>query len=186
MTESTAKHPSAVSETPTTTAPISTKPIVSEKTRKTTIIVGSIVAVVVIAALVGLGYLMYRSYDWAGNATPATVRLRDMAFVVIALETLVLMVLVLIVIVLLMIVIVLLYDRLIPVLEQTNRTVNTVADTVHTVRGTTTFVSDRVVTPFIEVSGYVAGAARIVKEIVGLWPKNKSSSTQQEPPAVTE
>jgi hypothetical protein len=109
-----------------------------------------------------------------------------MAFVVLAIETLVLMVMVLIVIILLLVVVVLLYDRLIPVLEQTNRAVNSVADTVHTVRGTTTFVSERVVSPFIEISGHMAKASRIAKDIVALWPKRKPSNTQQEPPAVDE
>jgi hypothetical protein len=124
------------------------------------------------------------SYDWAADgAIPATVRPRDIAFIVMALETLVVMILVLIIVVLLVVLIVLIYDRVIPVLEQLNRAINNVADTVHTVRGTTTFVSDKVVSPFIEVSGYAAGLARILKGIADLWPKSKSSEPPQEPPA---
>jgi ABC-type multidrug transport system fused ATPase/permease subunit len=169
---------------PATQAPVSTKPLVSKQTRKVTAIVGTIVVLVVIAALVGLGYLMFMSYDWAADgAIPATVRLRDIAFIVMALETLVVMILVLIIVALLVVVIVLVYDRVIPVLEQLNRAINNVADTVHTVRGTTTFVSDKVVSPFIEVSGYAAGLARILKGIADLWPRSKSSEPPQEPPA---
>jgi hypothetical protein len=171
----------APSVDPATQGPISTKPIVSKQTRTITTIVSIVVIVLVLAILGFIGYLMYASYDAAGEGVvPATVRLRDIAFVVMALETLVLMVLVLIVIVLLAVLIVLVYDRVIPVLEQLNRTVNTVADTVHTVRGTTTFVSDKVVTPFIELSSYAAGAVRILKGILDLWPRGNRSNDQQE------
>ena len=169
---------------PATQQPISTEPLISKKTRKVTTIVSIVVVLVVVAALVGLGYLMFMAYDWsADGVVPATVRLRDMAFIVIALETLIVMVLVLIIVVLLVILIVLTYDRVIPILEQLNRAINNVADTVHTVRGTTTFVSDKVVSPFIEVSGHAAGLMRILKGIADLWPRNKSSEPQQEPPA---
>ena len=179
------RSPSTPSVDPATQTPISTEPLVSKQTRKTTTIVSIIVTVVVLAVLALLGYLMFMSYDWAPtDVVPATVRLRDIAFIVIALETLVVIVLVLIVIVLLVIVIVLVYDRVIPILEQMNRTVNTVADTVHTVRGTTTFVGDKVVSPLIEVSSYAAGLARIGKGILDLWPGRKQSSHQQESPAV--
>jgi len=167
---------------PTTTTPISTKPLVSQRTRRATLIVGAIVVVVVLGIVIGLGYLAYRSYDVSGTAVPATVRLRDISFVVMAIETLVLMVLVLIVIVLLLIVIVLVYDRVIPILEQMNKTINTVVETAHTVRGTTTFVSEKVVSPFIEVSSYAAGVVRIAKEITGLWPHSERSNGEQNTP----
>ena len=176
---------------PATQVPISTEPLVSKQTRRTTTIVSVIVGIVVLAALVAIGYFLYVSYnvDPAGPV-PAAVRLRDIAFIVMALETLVLMILVLIVIVLLVITVVLIYDRVIPILEQLNKSINTVSDTVHTVRGTTTFVSDKVVTPFIEVSSYASGVARICKGILDLWPgRNKrhtqegQTARQQEPPA---
>ena len=180
MTEPASEGPSYPSDDRLTQAPVSTKPLVSKQTRKSTIIISSIVTFVVLAALVGLGYLMYRSYDWAATgATPATVRLRDMAFVVMALETLVVMILVLIIVVLLVVVIVLIYDRVIPVLEQLNRAINTAADAVHTARGTTSFVSDKIVTPLIEVSSYAAGVARIAREFADLWPWKKRDVAQR-------
>jgi hypothetical protein len=161
-------------------SPISTEPLVSKRTRRTTTIVGVVVTIVVLALLVGLGYLAYTSYDRAPEGvTAGTVRLRDIAFIVMAVETLVLMVLVLVVIVLLIIVIVLLYDRMIPILEQMNKTINTVVQTVHTVEGTTTFVSEKVVTPFIEVSSYAAGVARIFKGIADLLPRSKKPGKKQ-------
>jgi uncharacterized membrane protein YjgN (DUF898 family) len=171
-----------------TQAPISTKPLVSDRTRRTTVIVSAIVAVVVLAVLIALGYLMYTSYDRAAvrGIVPGTVRLRDMAFVVMALETLVLMVLVLIVIVLLLVVVVLIYDRVIPILEQLNKSMNTVSETLQNVRGTTTFVSERVVSPFIEASSYASGIARIVKGVLDLWPKRGKAGRVQETSAHKE
>jgi len=157
---------------PVAQGPISTKPLMSKRTRRATIIIGVIVALVALAALVTLGYFMYTSYDGLepGEAAP-TMRLRDIAIVVLALETLVVMVLLLIIVVLIFVVVILIYDRLIPALEQMNRTVTTVADTVHTVRGTTEFVSERVVSPVIEVSSYASGVLGILKGIRDLWPR---------------
>jgi hypothetical protein len=89
------------------------------------------------------------------------------------------MILVLIIVVLLVVVIVLIYDRVIPILEQLNRAINTAADAVHTARGTTSFVSDKIVTPLIEVSSYAAGVARIAREIADLWPWKKRDVAQR-------
>lgn len=148
-----------------------------------TVVLG-LTAPLVIAAAVGLGYLMYRAYDWAPEGVvPATVRLRDIAFVVLAVETLIVMILVLIISILMITILVLLYDRVIPALEQLNRTMNTVADTVHTVRGTTTFVSDKVVHPVIEVSSWAAGASRVLRGVRDLFPKGKRSTVMQDIPA---
>jgi len=153
---------------PQTQEPIPTQPLVSKRTRRITAIVGGVVAVVLLALLILLGYLAYIAYDVPPSVAPATVRLRDMAVIVIALETILLMLLTLFIAVLLAMLVILIYDRVIPILEQTNRTINTVADTVSTVRGTTTFVSDKLVTPVIEASGYVAGAARILQGVKNL------------------
>jgi GTPase len=137
---------------------------------------------------------MFMSYDWAAEgAVPATVRLRDIAFIVLGVESLVIMILVIAVVVLLIVVIVLIHEKLIPAIEQINKSMNAVSrsitevsETVHTVRGTTTFVSDKVVTPFIEVSSYATGAARILKGIFDLWPRGNQSDGQQGPPATGE
>ena len=164
---------------PAMQAPISTKPLVSRRTRRATSIVGAIVVIVMLALLIGLGYLMYTSYDRADarGVVPGTVRLRDIAFVVMAVETLVLVVLTIMVIVLLLVLVVLIYDRVIPILEQLNKTINTVVETVHTVRGTTAFVGEKIVTPLIEVSSFTAGVARILKGIADLVPRRKKHGT---------
>ena len=92
----------------------------------------------------------------------------------------------LIIAVLLFMLLVLTYDRVIPILEQMNRTINNVADMAYTMRGTTEFVGEKVVSPFIQVSGYAAGAARILREIVDLWPGSKHTGNGQGSPIVEE
>jgi hypothetical protein len=147
----------------------------SERTRRATVIVGSIVLVVLLIVLVVIGYFMYTSYDRVpSGVVPPTVRLRDISFVVLALETLVIMVLLLVMAVLLVMIIVLVYDRIIPLLEQMNRTINSIADTAQTVRGTTEFLSEKAVSPVIEVSSYASGFARIMRGIRDLWPRRKA------------
>ena len=49
-----------------------------------------------------------------------------------------------------------------PILENTS-------DTVSTVRGTASFMSERMVTPIIKASGYASGAARVVASVAGLF-----------------
>jgi hypothetical protein len=68
---------------------------------------------------------------------------------------------------------VMVYDRIIPVLEQMNRAVGNAADTVQSVRGTTTFIGEKMVQPVIEVSSYASGVRRILKGILDLWPGRK-------------
>jgi cell division protein FtsL len=195
--------PPVDSETPATPAPASdedlkgplpTEPILSRRQRRVYGIIGVLVALLIVALLVFLGYLMFMSYDWAAEGVvPATVRLRDIAFIVLGVESLVIMVLVIAVIILLIIVVVLIHEKLIPTIEQINKSMNAVSrsitevsETVHTVRGTTTFVSNKVVTPFIELSSYATGAARIFKGILDLWPRGSQSDDQQGPPATGE
>jgi hypothetical protein len=181
VTESASNNHSPVVSTaePSTEKPISTKPLVSQRTRRTSAIIGAIVFLVVVAGLVALAYFAYTAYDRVPvGVVSATARFRDMSIIVIALETLVLMLLVLFVIVLLVVMVIMTYDRVIPLLEQMNRTMNTVGDTVQTVRGTTTFVSEKLVSPVIEVSSYAAGVARILKGIIDLLPRRSGNGRQ--------
>lgn len=174
MTEtvSTASYDRKVGQ-PALDGPISTKPLLSKRGRVTTTIVSVIVLLVVIAALVGLGYLGYTSYDRAGDAVPGTVRVRDMSIIVMAIGGILGIGLMLIIAVLLVVIVVVVYDRVIPILEEINRAINEAADTVQTVRGTTTFIGEKMVNPVIEVSSYVSGVRKILKGIADLWPGRK-------------
>jgi hypothetical protein len=174
VTESTSTVPSVkYAGDPALDGPISTKPLLSKRARVTTTIVSVIVLLVVVGVLVGLGYLMYTSYDRAGDAVPGTVRLRDISFIVLAVETLVVMILLLIIVVLLVIMVIVVHDRVIPILEQMNRAIGEAADTVQTVRGTTSFIGEKMVNPVIEVSSYASGVRRILKGLLDLWPRDK-------------
>lgn len=186
MTKSIAKQapPVATAVDPATQTPVPAQPLISKRTRKTTAVISIIVVIVVLGLLIGLGYLMYTSYDRAAmrNTVPGTVRLRDMAFIVMAIESLAVILLAIIVVVLLFVVVILIHDKVIPILEQLNKSINNVVkasekiiETTHTVRGTTTFVSEKIVSPVIEVSSYAAGIARIIKGILDLVPRQKST-----------
>jgi hypothetical protein len=51
-------------------------------------------------------------------------------------------------------------------------------ETLATVRGTTTFLSENVVAPTVSTAGQVAGARRTVQVLVqGIWPRNGRTPT---------
>ena len=60
-----------------------------------------------------------------------------------------------------------------PVIDSTN-------ETVSTVRGTTTFVSEHLVTPIIDVTSFMAGIRRVSQVLTG-WPKESDDGAT--PPA---
>jgi hypothetical protein len=153
--------------------PLPAKPLLSKRAKVTTTIVSVIVLLVVLAALVGLGWLGYTSYDRAGDAVPGTVRLRDMSFIVMAIGAILGIFLMLVIAVLLVVIVIVIYDRIVPILEAINGAIGEAADAVHTVRGTTTFVGEKLVNPVIEVSSYASGVRRILQGLADLWPGRK-------------
>lgn len=86
--------------------------------------------------------------------------LRDVAIIVLALVTMITSILLAVLLFQLQSLIVLLRDEIQPILLSIN-------ETTSTVRGTTTFVSDAVVTPVIKVSGYVSGVQQAIKTLFG-------------------
>jgi hypothetical protein len=107
------------------------------------------VALVAIAAFYGLATHPY-----------FTAVLRDVSIIVLALVTMITSIFLAILLFQLQSLIVLLRDEVQPILESMN-------ETAGTVRGTTTFVSDSVVTPMIAVASYVAGARTTVRTLFG-------------------
>ena len=55
--------------------------------------------------------------------------------------------------------------KITPILDTTNETVSNVSETVNTVRGTATFVSDTVVSPIIKVVSYASGVKKAVQTL---------------------
>ena len=80
---------------------------------------------------------------------------RDLSIIILALESVVVGVLLGILIVQVTRLVRLLRDEVMPILYSTQ-------ETLGTIRGTTTFVSDRVVQPVVKVSSYTAGVRQAV------------------------
>jgi hypothetical protein len=57
--------------------------------------------------------------------------------------------------------------------EEVKPILDSAQETVNTVRGTTSFVSDNVVAPFVKVQGYVAGAKIMMDALFGRKPRRK-------------
>jgi hypothetical protein len=89
-----------------------------------------------------------------------TAVLRDVAIIVLAVVTMITSILLAVLLFQLQSLTVLLRDEIQPILLSLN-------ETTSTVRGTTTFVSDAVVTPVIKVSGYVSGVRQAFKTLFG-------------------
>ena len=98
-----------------------------------------------------------------------TAGLRDVAIIVLALVTMITSVLLAILLFQLQSLIVLLRDENQPILLSINQTTGTV-------RGTATFVSDAVVSPMIEVAGYVSGVQKALKILFGGSGGERASS----------
>ena len=85
---------------------------------------------------------------------------RDLSIIILALESLVVGVLLSVLIVQVTRLIRMLRDEVMPILYSTQ-------ETLGTIRGTTTFVSDRVVQPVVKVSSYTAGVRQAVSVLFG-------------------
>jgi len=137
------------------------------------LVVVGLLMIGLIALLIVLSVDAYRTAAQAPTATEVYVipaqspgaavisLLRDVAIVLVAFETLLIGLLVLVLILQIQALIGLLRDEIRPMLESLN-------DTVATVRGTTRFVSHHVVSPAIQTVGLLAGVRRVIREIVAL------------------
>ncbi len=116
---------------------------------KTTIIVAAVVLLIVLAGLiVGAVFLV--------RADPATTaKVRDVFIIFMALESLVIGAAMIILIVQIAVLTNLLQNEIKPILDSTSETVNTL-------RGTVSFISDNAVQPVIRLNSYVAGARRFI------------------------
>lgn len=100
---------------------------------------------------------------------PATTEsLRDIAIIVLALQTQVILIMLGILIYQLVVLIQMLRDDVQPMMESTQETLNTV-------KGTTIFVSERVAKPAIAASSYITGVGRSLGVVFSLRPRRRSS-----------
>ena len=130
--------------------------------------IGKIVAIV---AIVGAFVIVTAALIYGLVTHPVlTSVLRDIAIIVLALVTIVTGVFLAILIFQLQSLIALLRDEIYPILDSVNQTANTV-------RGTTTFVSDAVVSPVISAASYFSAFRQTLKLVSGRSGKQKQTRT---------
>ena len=93
---------------------------------------------------------------------------RDIAIIVLALESIVIGVLLAVLVIQVIRLVKLLREEVLPILNSTQ-------ETVGTVRGTATFVTDHLVQPVVKVSSYAAGARKAVSTLFGRGGRNGRS-----------
>ncbi len=86
---------------------------------------------------------------------------RDVAIIVLAIESIVVGVVLIFLVIQVNSLIRLLKEEIKPLLDSAN-------ETASTLRGTTTFISDKVVNPIVSASSFVSGAEQAVKTLLGL------------------
>jgi len=151
---------------PQVAAPVELSP--AERRARRILITGLVVAgLLLLGVIVLLVLLSLNAYQMAmagAGPSPGEVvvaLVRDAAIVFVAFETLIIGVLLIILMLQIRSLVVLLRDEIMPMLDAAN-------ETMATVRGTTRFVGENVVTPVMKWSGYIAGLQRMLREIVGL------------------
>lgn len=118
------------------------------------IIIGIVVAVT-------LAVLFILGVAWLATTQGATIEaVRDIMIIALALESCIFGIVLLILLIMVIRLVNMLEFEVKPILEKTN-------ETLGTVRGTTVFVSQKVVSPVARASGYVAGFRRGVQTLFG-------------------
>ncbi len=124
------------------------------------LIIGSGIAVLVLIAVLGV-------LIWAGVNNPETTRvIRDVFIIFLALMSILVVVALVVLIILVARLILMLQNEIKPLLE-------TIEETLHTLRGTAVFMSENLVTPVVRTAGYVEGARRFVEVLAGMRPRTK-------------
>jgi len=100
---------------------------------------------------------------------------RDIAIIILAVESIIIGALLVFLIIQIQRLIKLMRHEIKPILDSTN-------ETVSTVRGTATFLSDHLVSPMVKISSFFSGVRRSAQVLTG-WPKRGESSPADAPPA---
>ena len=138
-------------------SPVEYQPIPPEQEElipRSYIIIGVIVAIIM-AVLMVLGIV------WLASTKGAAMEaLRDIMIIVLALESCVFGIVLMLLLLMMIRLVNMLEFEIKPILEKTN-------ETLGTVRGTTTFVSDHVVTPVTKATSYVTGFRSGIRTLFG-------------------
>jgi hypothetical protein len=125
-----------------------------ELRRRQAVIIGLIVGIIIFLALVITGVI------YLASPNTDTERIRDIMIIFMALEFMFLGIAMLVLIVQLATLINLLQNEVIPIIESTSETANTL-------RGTAIFLSDNVTEPVIKINQYLAALIRLT-ELIGI------------------
>jgi hypothetical protein len=111
--------------------------------------------------IIALAVVVLAIYGMVSHPLVTSV-IRDISIIVLALVTILIGLFLVVLLFQLQSLIVLLRDEIQPILQQTNRTVNTV-------KGTTTFMSEAITKPAIEAASLAAGISASVRETLKLF-----------------
>lgn len=132
------------------------------------VMIGAIIALVVLLALLitGLVILLHPNTD------PVYVaRIRDVFIIMMALESLLIGLALVILIIQIARLTNLLQNEVKPIIDSTN-------ETISTLRGTTSFLSDNVVAPVIKLNEYLAGLQQFFK-VIGIARGNRQNKNKE-------
>ena len=149
-------------ENPNTTVPSKQeiiKPPTGSDSSKRIAVVAAIVGVIVIAVLVTAVVFLFRA------PLDTTAHIRDIFIIFMALETLILGLVLITLVFQIARLTNLLQNEIKPILQSTN-------ETISTLRGTTTFLSDNLTQPVIKINEYLAAIQQFVR-LFGLGRKPK-------------
>ncbi|MCP4141486.1 MAG: hypothetical protein GY755_14580 [Chloroflexi bacterium] len=119
-------------------------------------------AIAIVFVLLILGGIIAAVFGLLNENTP-TERIRDIFIIFMAFESLVIGVALVILILQIASLMNLLQNEIKPILDATN-------ETVHTLRGTTTFISENIAEPVIKLNANLAGLQRVL-EVLGIKRK---------------
>jgi hypothetical protein len=150
---------SYTNETSTYETPVAAQ---AQSDQNNRILIGVVVAVIILLGLLGTGvyFLLQPTTD--------TARIRDIFIIFMALESLLIGLALVILLIQLARLINLLQNEIKPIIESTN-------ETVSSLRGTTTFLSDNLVEPVIKLNQYLAAITQTFK-IIGLTRKKNNKN----------
>ena len=131
----------------------------------------------IIGGVVGFLVLLVAAIVLMASFPAATVVVRDIAIVFVAVATFLIGLAMILLIFQLQVLIQVLRDEIQPLLRSVN-------DTVSTVRGTTEFVSHNMVSPIIKASGFTAGFWQVVRDVVGVAKSARPREATRVPTSV--
>jgi len=145
------------------------------RARRNLILALVIVGLLLVGMIALLVILAVDAYRAAPEPSPGAVvvsLIRDAAIVLVAFESILIGALLIILTIQVRGLVVLLRDEIRPLLESVN-------ETVATVRGTTQFMSENVVSPTIRTASFLAGMRRVAREVIDLVQLPKSDTDER-------